>query len=851
MKTKWYIHRVVAICLLMSALAFLGCSGDDGKRGPPGPTPEDLARGIDSPNSSLCFSCHQHEGVGVLSATVLRAHMDNMGGEMFGGSAHGKEPKEGCIACHGDFRPGQGSDGLSESLHAGFQHQRDRADSVWGASVDSVVVDAGVVEVSFTIEDARYVDAPDEVNVELTIAKEVSEGSWMNMLQRTRERGAQDDPLYGDGVKVIRGGNLRLEDGDILGGGVDVDGGTQFTTPLLADPGDYGNETGRLNEIDFSGGVVWRRAGDDVASSYGEGADYRAWVREKINEINANGALESGTYRISITGRDRDSGYVRFAAVADFDLVGTGAGATVAAASIDDPKPTNQIEQASCNTCHGDRLSFPRNRVHGEQRPDVNTCFNCHNDYTWDSRNSYAEVDGWARLDMTTMVHSIHSGIDGYVADAYLYEDVSYPDWTLAGTSNCASCHIGEVPAEGEGWNRRDPTIVSTCATCHGEGGYAFDTPATEDHGAFFSYNCSGCHDGSIRVGFDRAADAIHGVSARLEELRVQREDFHFELVGVENAVYRSTPVVRWQVLDAAFNPIELTDEMIDGGPRVHIGWGYGDDWTNEGSGEKSDFRERDNDDGGRPVAVNVSTGGGGNTVIDGDTAITTFPAFTNSAAGGGQGFADLKQAYEGRHGFVAIHRSINANGETRLLTSRVHPIVLGSGEVQMAESRRTSVNATTNIDHATNRGGSCLSCHGTIAWHGNGYTADNNIHACITCHNAGSHTSIAATHPDAPYSVDMMYLMHQAHSDPEILYPQDMPGRCHACHAGSNEPHPTWLDDDGFLVDINVNVGEKTNCTLCHVGEMHEGRLGIISAWPGSIEEYGLRGDGTDDGTN
>jgi len=95
------------------------------------------------------------------------------------------------------------------------------------------------------------------------------------------------------------------------------------------------------------------------------------------------------------------------------------------------------------------------------------------------------------------------------------------------------------------------------------------------------------------------------------------------------------------------------------------------------------------------------------------------------------------------------------------------------------------------------------------------------------------------------------MYLMHQAHSDPEILYPQDMPGRCHACHAGSNEPHPTWLDDDGFLVDINVNVGEKTNCTLCHVGEMHEGRLGIISAWPGSIEKYGLRGDGTDDGTN
>ena len=855
MKKKSHFLGLLAVCLLGGLLIQFGCEGDRGRTGPPGPPgpgPEALARGVDSPNSSLCYSCHQHDNVGILSNVSLRAHMDNMGGEMFGGSAHGEEPPEGCVACHGGFRPGGGRpDGLNDELHAGFQHQQDRTPSIWGSRVDEVEVSSGIVAVTFVIEDARAEDAPDEVNIELTLAKEVSEGSWMSMLQRTRERGLQTDPLYGDGVKVIRGGNLRLEDDDILTGGVAVDDGMQFTTEFMAAPRDYGNDTSTLQSIDFSGGAVWRRADDLAASTYDDNAAYQTWVQGIINEINEIGTWEAGTYRVSITGRDRPSGYVRFAAVADFELTGSGANATVVTGSLSEPRPTNQIMQASCNTCHGERLSFPRNQVHGQQRPAVSTCFNCHNDYTWDSRNSVAEIDGWASLDMNTMIHSIHSGIDGYVADAYLYEDVSFPDWTLAGTSNCTSCHVGEIPARGMSWNRRDGGVASTCATCHGEGGYAFDTAVTEDHGAVRGYNCSECHgpDGTV-ADFNQAADGYHGVSARLEALRAQREDFSFELIGLEDAVYNATPVVRWQVLDAAGDPITLTDEIIDGGPRLHIGWGYGDDWTNEGSGEKSAFGARENDDGGRPVAVNVATGEGGNTVIEENIAITTFPTFTNEAAGGGQGYADLEQARAGRHGFVAIHRNIYDNGATRLLTSLVQPITLGAGEVALAEGRRNTINATTNIDPATNRGGSCLSCHGTIAWHGNGYTADNNIQACITCHNAGSHMSIAVASPDPPHSVDMMYLMHKAHSDPGVLYPQDFAGRCHACHTG-NDPHPLWDDEEGFIASINRDVWDENNCNLCHDGETHPGRIGIISDWPSSIEAYGLRGDGTDDGHN
>jgi hypothetical protein len=39
------------------------------------------------------------------------------------------------------------------------------------------------------------------------------------------------------------------------------------------------------------------------------------------------------------------------------------------------------------------------------------------------------------------MVHKIHTGIAGYTVDGSEYENVRYPDFTLAANSNCASCH--------------------------------------------------------------------------------------------------------------------------------------------------------------------------------------------------------------------------------------------------------------------------------------------------------------------------------------------------------------------------------------------------------------------------
>ncbi|MFH7326055.1 hypothetical protein [Desulfurivibrio sp. C05AmB] len=823
MNKRFRWSGILAAGLLGASLVFGGCSGDDGARGPEGPEgPQgprgpgapavSEAMGINSPYSATCYSCHQN----VDDFGMIRAHMDNMGGDMYGFSYHGADQTEGCVACHGGLRTGgTRPTGLGPDFHAGAQHLAQRTIAAQNSNITGVTydVDTGALTVNFTVNNAH-----DPLHAEFTVAKWVEDkGTWINLLQRSTS-----------GTKVIRGGNLRFQD-DLA---IERDAITDTYSYTFASDGEgggYGLAKG--TPLDFSSSPLWRAAGDTDATTYCAAGDTTCvdFVQGIIEEIVVDGEWDpNGTYRIGISGRDRAT-YVRFTAVADVTLADNVAGAPSA------PAPTNQIAQASCTSCHDARLVFPRNDVHGQQRADVNLCFNCHNAYTYDSDASVAADGGWVSISMNNMIHKIHGGFAGYTVDGYEYENVAFPDWTLPGTSNCVACHV-EEQGYGTGWAAA-PLGRDSCLTCHGSGGFEVNFGlhgTTLPPGVGPNTGCIACHDAPA------FADSLHGVSARQEALRAQREDYHFELVSVTDAVYGETPVVRWQVVDADGVPYHLTSDItIFGGPRLHIGWGVGDDWTNEGSGEKSTHGIRNNDDGGRPVALNVDET---NTVVsaDGLTAITTFPAFTDAEAGKGHPFANLEVAEEGRRGFVAIHRSIVDNGQTRLLTSLVQPIILGSGEVELADLRRNTVSASAEVP---GRGGNCLTCHGTIAWHGSGYTADNNIQACITCHNAGSHKSLAVTFPEAPYSVDMMELMHKVHSSPETLYPNSAAGRCHACHVG---------DEDQLDVNIDGPLNDGfTNCVICHDGAINQGRIGIISDWPGAFERYGLRGDGTNDGIN
>ena len=875
-RTHGLLGTAAAAVLLAMTLGLAGCGsdGDDGAQGPPGPqgpqgprgedavTVTDAAFGVDSPNASLCYSCHQNRD----DQNLVRAHIDALGGEMFGFATHlDFTGPEGCTTCHGGLRPGSGLDGLSDlEILAGVEHQARRPAPVNTSSVTDVQVDPATGQVTMTFQIIDY--ALETVHAEFTIAKWVpAQGAWINLLQRA----VGGDPAAGEG-RVIRGGNLRQQNDRILTGGiVDPTGGpivrgrqlpaTTFTYTFISDrdngwgsAGNFaGTATDRDNPLNFVNSPLWRASGEADPTTYCAAGDTACvnFVNGLMTEINTDGAWDlAGTYRVGVTGRDRDDTYVRFAAVADVTLNGSGGFAGAPA----DPAPTNQIAQASCNTCHGDRLAFPRNNVHGGQRPAVAVCSNCHNPYTYDADASSPVANGWASISANVMIHKIHTGIEGYTVDGYEYENVRYPDFTLAGNSNCASCHNATENGFGGGWDRQDPSVAIACGTCHSVGGVDVQLGVHAPGNPNILGSCANCHGDIVTagLGYQQSPDAYHGVSARLEELRIQREEFAFSLVSVEDAVYEGTPVVRWQVLDGQGNPYHLANDIsIDGGPRLHIGWGYRDDWTNEGSGEKSAFGNRENDDNGRPVALNVATtGDNANTVLsdDGLTAISTFPRLTDDEAGQGLPYANLAAAEEGRRGFVAIHRRVSDNGAIRQITSVVQPIMLGSGEVEFAPARRNTVDATFGVETGR-RGTGCLDCHGTITAHGGGYIMDGDVQACITCHNAGSHESrnVAALNGREPRSVDFMYFMHDLHGiglvsvdDGKALFPQNMAARCHSCHAGSSNDGNV----NGFM-----NPAGVSNCTLCHDGAVNPGRLGVLSNWPGANARYGLRGDGTD----
>lgn len=718
-------------------------------------------------------------------------------------------------------------------------HHIDTAPAVTAEITEVDIKNGGEVEVTFVVPDYEK----EHVHIELTIAKWIEEeNTWMNMLQRTRERGPQDDPMYGDGVKVIRGGNLRMQDDDALTGGEEVYGGMRFTTKLKAGPGDFGNVSGELQPIDFSDGVLWRRSGDDDPTTYGDPDDteYHDYVRGFIEEINQYGDWEEGVYRVGVTERNRDQDYyVRFNAVADFKYDGQDSAELL---SRDQRRHTagEAIAEGTCFTCHSDDLRFPTNEVHGEQRQDPTVCANCHNDYTWDSRNAYAEVDGWPSMDMNVLTHKIHAGMEGYVADAYAYQQVRFPDWTFGRTSrpsdatpypnspgvaNCTSCHA-QTGGGDYAWQRENPD-PDGCATCHGEGGVVFweaepDDPdydyiqSTYDCG----YNCSNCHGEDKPI--EHTADYYHGLSERLEELATARS-YEMEVVEVANAVAGESPRVTWRVhkdgeyqdlfsgRDGTYlfqgDPADFDDDAV----RIGIGWGYNNSWVNDGIPPRKDTGAM-----GDPVQQvahvdNTEPGG------DETTAVTTFEQSLP------------EQARSGRDGFVILEM-----GPAEMdLNSRMANISLGSRSNTLDRDPGAKVDTE-----------SCLGCHNTIGRHGT--YSDQDISSCISCHNAGSLSRDDSANQG---TVDFMYIIHAIHGTGEkrakfdrrrdhtvdghyeggysyVTYPNTVLD-CQACHTDDTHDFTEgYLDrmgvigdkmKDRYLEGAGVNAPMASTCYSCH----------------------------------
>ena len=264
------------------------------------------------------------------------------------------------------------------------------------AEITNVTVNNGEITVHFDMLNYNA----DKVSLEFTIAKWVNDQvGWINMLQRNR--------IYKEGAtEVVRAGNLREE----VTKGKD---GFSYTFKH------------KDAAIDFRKGAYWTHK-----KPAGEG-EYGAYIDHILSEIELHGKWDADAiYRIGVTSRQDE----RFTAVA----YTTGTGTAVAAANA----PNQNITLASCASCHAGGTF----KAHSNRRHDPQLCLTCHNNFTYDSMNSTAEVGGWANIDLMTMIHSIHGGIDGYkVAE----DDYSKTPNII---KNCASCHKGDVPVPVRGY---------------------------------------------------------------------------------------------------------------------------------------------------------------------------------------------------------------------------------------------------------------------------------------------------------------------------------------------------------------------------------------------------------------
>jgi OmcA/MtrC family decaheme c-type cytochrome len=589
------------------------------------------------------------------------------------------------------------------------------------ATIDQVrVIDGSkFVEVTFTVD--GYTG--DSIDVELTLAKWLPEdGTWINMLQRAVGPG--------DGTTVVRAGNLRLAQAD--SGSSPVTGGMngQFTTLIRSPNADYAGP----GPIDFSDGIVWRRAGEDQASTYcGTDAAYCAYVQSILDGIAAAGTGwdSNAIYRVGVTSRNN--------AAARFNAIGYVTGNGVPAT---DPNPV--MTKASCSGCHGERVVL---NVHGNQRHEPELCSSCHNDFTFDADNSQAATGGWTNINAALMVHKIHAGIEGYMVADRSYQDVRFPDWLFgrnAGPKNCTTCHEDVRPVEQAHWNEFPTTRA--CLSCHeGDsvvqafpgapaGVAAHTTPASQ----LDPQACTQCHGtGPDSLAVARTADEFHGVTAALAVLD-EREDYRLKIVSVTDAVAGQQPQIAWQVVDGDGTPYPSVSALNPQQLLVGIGWGYGDDWVNDG------VELRANGARGDPWRI-VSDA---NTAFDGATATTTLPALPTAATAGRNGYAAIYLVEDPDAGPPVA--GLNVNGSVIKPNTAIATLTLSPGSVENpANDRRQIVSAE-----------GCNSCHTTTFRHGT--FANDDITGCVACHNAGS---LSRDDSEVQGSVDFMFMVHAIHS--------------------------------------------------------------------------------------
>ena len=471
-------------------------------------------------------------------------------------------------------------------------------------------------------------------------------------------------------------------------------------------------------------------------------------------------------------------------------------------------------ETANCNSCH-ERLE-----LHGGPRVTVEYCVTCHNPGTIDP-------DSGDSLDMVYMTHAIHMGplraapyvIYGFGGTAHDYSHVSYPQSPLF----CETCHEASDAAPlGDAWQAT--ATASSCGGCHVDGLLA-DTPDAvtgrsryafaHDFGPAADGTCVSCHAPGGPAG-DNDSNHLRGVK---EAVRIGREQFAYEVIGISNATPGQQPVVTFAVNNPATGArYDInTDAPFNQGSAsltIDIAWNTSD-YSNEGSGSADATSGAP----AQPFALNLAYLKANATRNPDGSYTVTAPAPLPAVATGG-----IAAALEGRPSVVLP--------STGALTNiPVKGAVAFSGE-----ARREIVSIE-----------SCNVCHESLALHGNN-RADN-VQLCATCHNpdatdirrrAGfSWADPSPLDGKGEESIDMRYMIHAIHAAQNVVYgfgnnPHDYrdigypqaTSNCDACHLpGTYYPNPastrpvtinTGADRSDWRDDVAMTPTAAA-CWACH----------------------------------
>ncbi len=591
-------------------------------------------------------------------------------------------------------------------------------------AITAVSIDAatGIATVTFSVRSAAGVPVTGATNFEFTAAKLIPATNsrparWQSYLNRSVQ-------LNASSARVLRAVGER-----------------RVATEV--EPGVY--RYAFCTSLTTAATFKYYGSGTEPAGSCNTAAVGRSGVLSSAAALPILAALDlayapDAVHRIGIAGRIAGS---RYNAVVDFVPAQLPALITATSHQV--------VTNESCGACHAanssNRSKLEFATIHGNTRYNVALCATCHNPGTFDSGSSTDAA--WTPIDLTTMVHKIHSSVPGYSVAGVDFSHVTYPQNApfggvsaiggfveVPGVVNCRSCHDNQSPKITQPATRAaaDKTAWITnvtqqaCNTCHAVnfsahfGNQPDNTLCTQCHSATGSAPIPAVHAtpystpnnpelraGAMRVEYQIASLTVNASNQPVVRFRVLVDGTPLNLRTLPTA----TISVGSANLKMAWSKPMAQPLSLANGPAIAQPL----DWNNLGSTAGRTYWNDATNLGlqayDQPQTVNLSAAGfiASLTGPDADGYFTTVAGINPAAPMAFPADARLKA--------VAMESFLTINGMN----------ISGTAALKGVDGATSTLRrAIVDID-------SCNTCHERIGFHSNAGRA-NNTEYCAACHN-------------------------------------------------------------------------------------------------------------------